>query len=120
MAKVYLDTNYFIDIIKRDKNKYTPLSGHLVYVSPLSFHISFYALKLKTPNFSILKIIDELVVIDLNKAILSRALQGPTNDLEDNLQLQSAVESNCDIFLTRDKELLKMGYFGKTKISSNL
>lgn len=44
----------------------------------------------------------------------------PTSDLEDNIQLHSAAEADCDYFLTSDKKLLAMIYFGKTKIVSTL
>jgi len=61
-----------------------------------------------------------LHLISLTDKIIDKALLGPTKDLEDNIQLHSAVEADCDIFLTNDKALLKMGYFGKTKIVDHL
>ena len=120
MAKVFLDTNIFIDIIKRNKDKYQMLVGNEIYVSPLSFHIAFYSLKVKTPNISILKSLDNFSLVNLDEKILKQALNSPTTDLEDNIQLHSAVKANCDIFLTNDKKLLKMVYFGKIKIVSEI
>lgn len=43
-----------------------------------------------------------------------------SNDLEDNIQLNSAIKADCNFFLTFDKKLLKMKFFGKMKIVSSL
>jgi len=43
-------------------------------------------------------------------------MTGPTDDFEDNVQLHSAVMGDCDYFLTMDKKLIKMKYFGKMRI----
>ncbi len=59
-------------------------------------------------------------LINLSQDILDKALVGPTKDLEDNIQLHSAIKADCDIFLTYDTQLLKLGFFGKTKIKSSL
>lgn len=64
--------------------------------------------------------ISDFNIIDLDKDILDKALESPTKDLEDNIQLHSAAEAECDYFLTEDKGLLKMKFFGKTKIVKNL
>lgn len=45
-------------------------------------------------------------------------MEGPTKDLEDNIQLHSAAEAESDIFLTADKKLVDMKFFGKTQIIS--
>lgn len=47
-------------------------------------------------------------------------LSGPTVDFEDNVQLHSAAEAECEIFLTEDKKLLKLGFFGKTHVVSQI
>ena len=54
----------------------------------------------------------------LTDKILDLALEGPVDDLEDNIQLHSASEAECDVFLTNDKKLLKMKFFGKMRIVS--
>lgn len=41
-------------------------------------------------------------------------------NLEDNIQLHSAAEAECDFFLTSDDKLLKIKFFGKTEIKSGL
>lgn len=59
---------------------------------------------------------EKFSIVDLSRSILDKALQGPTADLEDNIQLHSAAEADCDLFLTNDERLLKITFFGKTKI----
>lgn len=54
---------------------------------------------------------------DITNQETQKALQGPTQDFEDNLQLHSAMANNCSLILTRDKKLLKLGYFGKALIA---
>ena len=121
MAKVFLDTNYFIGLANR-----TPevdieiLDRHQGFVSILSCHILFYINKIKTPDEKANSFIKDFNLVDLNQDILEKALQNPTSDLEDNIQLQSAAEADCDIFLTLDKQLLKLKFFGKMKILSQI
>ena len=64
--------------------------------------------------------INDFNLIGLDQDILSKALNGPTSDLEDNIQLHSGAEADCDIFLTKDKQLLNMKFFGKLQILSTL
>ena len=120
MAKIFLDANALIDVSHRNTKHNQNLNNQEVYYSILSVHILFYALKINVPNSIIQKNIASFIPIDLDKNIISLALQGPTNDLEDNIQLQSASDASCDYFLTRDKKLLKLKYFGKTQIVSKL
>ena len=52
MAKVFLDTNYFIDAIHRkpEKQILEKLESNIIYTSALSFHIYCYSFKIKIPN----------------------------------------------------------------------
>ena len=61
---------------------------------------------------------DKFQLVDFSEKILERALNNPTPDLEDNIQLHSAVEAECDIFLTGDQRLLNLKFFGKVQILS--
>lgn len=116
MARVFLDTNFYIDVTKRAKEKWEPLRGNLLFISPLSTHILFYTRKLKIPDQEVNNLQEQLGIVPLTKYILDKALEGPTNDLEDNIQLHSAAEADCDIFLTSDAKLLKLKFFGKMRI----
>lgn len=120
MARVFLDTNLYIDVVKRAKEKWEHLRRDLVFISPLSTHILFYTSKLEVPDQEVDDLQEQFGIVPLTKEILEVALQGPTADLEDNIQLHSAVEAECDIFLTKDQKLFKMKFFGKTRIASEI
>ena len=122
MAKVFLDTNYLIDAIHRRPEKLilTTLINHTIYASPLSFHIYCYLFKIKIPNENLITQSEKFIIVSLSKDILTKAQIGPTTDLEDNIQLHSSVEAECDYFLTNDDNLLKLTYFGKTRIAEKL
>ena len=122
MAKVFLDTNYFIDAIHRlpENNLVESLITHHAFVSTLSFHIYCYIFKIVIPNKKLIRQSEKFSITNLTQLIMQKSLTGPTHDLEDNIQLHSAAEADCDYFLTNDKNLLKLNYFGKTKIAVSL
>lgn len=120
MANIYLDTNRVLDIAFRNPTTRDTLDGHTVFLSPLSIHILCYAEKKAVPDEGISSFVGEFIIVDLTDTILKKALDGPTTDLEDNIQLHSAAEAECDYFLTNDKKILAMTYFGKTKMVSTL
>jgi predicted nucleic acid-binding protein len=120
MAKVFLDANFYIDAVHRRPEVSKQFLDQEIYFSPLSTHILFYALKLKVPHLKIEKMSRKFKAIKLNWEILEKALAGPTSDLEDNIQLHSASDADCDYFLTNDKNILKMKFFGKARILSSL
>lgn len=120
MARVFLDTNLYIDVAKRAKEKWMSLESHLLFISPLSTHILFYARKIKGPDQEINELQEQIGIVPFTKHILDKALIGPTTDLEDNVQLHSAAEAECDFFLTNDKKLLALKFFGKTRILTDL
>lgn len=121
MAKIFLDTNYFIDFAERNKTDLLEkLRGHKLCLSVFSPLILAYVYKYKIPNNEIKTLIKKIYLIPLNRSLLEFALEGPTDDLEDNIQLLSAAKANCDFFLTNDKKILKMKFFGKSKIASGI
>ena len=121
--RIFLDANKVIDLIEKRKDGFSlkSISGCETYVSALSIHILCYLAKYKIPKKELTEVIEDYFgVIDFDRDILELALKGPTSDLEDNIQLHSAAQSGCDIFLTDDKKILKMTYFGKVKTISKL
>lgn len=119
MAKVFVDANYFIGLANRVPQIDTEvLDGHQGFLSILSCHILFYVNKIKVPDAQMNSFINDFNVIGLNQNILDKALEGPTTDLEDNVQLHSCAQAECDYFLTADKKLLDMKFFGKAQITS--
>jgi len=121
MAKVFLDANCFIGLANRAPEiDEEDLGNHQAFISILSCHILFYVNKIKVPNTATNSFIKDFNIIELGQEILQKALDGPTEDLEDNIQLHSAAEAECDIFLTNDKKLLALKFFGKTRIVQKL
>lgn len=118
MAKIFLDTNVFIDAVHRkpEKKILDKLIGHIPYISTLSLHIYCYTYKIKIPNKKLDTQRDKFQLVDFSSNILDKCLQGPTKDLEDNIQLHSAAEAECDFFLTSDVKLLNLKFFGKVQI----
>lgn len=122
MAKVFLDVNYFIDAIVRrpEKQILESLEGHAAFISALAVHIYCYSFKIKIPDAILLGQKELFQIVEFTENILDVAMLGPTTDLEDNIQLHSAAEAECDLFLTNDKKLLSLMFFGKTRIVSNM
>lgn len=121
MAKVFLDTNYFIGLVNRAPEVDTEiLDAHKGFISSLSCHILFYVNKIKVPDEKMNSFISDFNLINLGQDILDKALEGPTDDLEDNIQLHSATEAEADFFLTSDRKLLKLKFFGKVEVKSEL
>lgn len=120
MAKVFLDTNIYIDIIKkRTDRELEDFQGHDLFISSLSIHILTYIFKSKIPDPELDVKLESFNIVTLDAKIVEKALIGPTNDFEDNVQLHSAAESDCNIFLTNDKKIKELKFFGKVKIDSN-
>ena len=120
MAKVFIDSNILFDITERDIKRQNQIEGHHIFVSALSYHILFYTYKYRVPVKIVSAHKKQFSIIGLTDKILSMALEGPTPDLEDNIQLHSALAGSCQYFLTSDKKLLGLHSFGKTKIVSKI
>src|SRR6266700_130765 len=121
MAKIFLDTNYFIDALHRNPEKQIleTLEKHIIFISSLSFHIYCYIYKIKIPDERINIQREIFQIEEFSENILDNSLSGPTDDFEDNVQLHSAANADCDIFLTEDKKLLNMKFFGKVRITNS-
>ena len=51
MAKIFLDTNIYIDIIKKRTDlELQDFQGNELFISPLSIHVLAYVFKYKIPN----------------------------------------------------------------------
>ena len=122
MARVFIDANFVIETIglRRSQVESENLKGHEVYLSPLTIHIICYSFKIKALDVTINDFINQTHIINLTEKLTKLALSGPTEDFEDNTQLHPAAEAGCDYFLTNDEKLLKMKFFGKTRISNSI
>ena len=86
MARVFLDTNYFIDIAQRNPGVGKAVDGQEIVISSLSVHILAYINKINIPNVALTRLVNQVQVVDFDKKVLNLALRGPTKDLEDNIQ----------------------------------
>ena len=121
MEKIFLDTNVFIDTVEdREELLIKKLSKHSLFVSIQAVSTWMYIYKHSVPNSKLDAVFETFNLVDISVADSRKAALGPTKDFEDNMQLHASVAYNCSIFLTRDKELLKLGYFGKVRISNTL
>lgn len=121
MAKVFLDANILINIVeKRGGVSLDDLNEHELFISPLSVHVLMYVAKQKIPYPVLFQMIHHFSLVPFGHLILQPSLEGPTNDFEDNVQLHSAAQAECDVFLTEDRELLDLTFFGKTKVLQKL
>lgn len=125
--RLYLDTNVVIDLLDPAARErlgggfysYQQFHNHIVFISCLSVHIYMYITRSKVPSAKSSDLTMMFNLIALTKDITLRSLGGPTNDFEDNIQLHSAIAAGADMFITRDKQLLSMGYFGACQISNS-
>lgn len=121
MAKVFLDANIVIDLIEERKDiNWKQLENHNLFITPLSIHILTYLYKYQIPEKKLLDLQEQIALVPLDKLIFDKALLGPTKDFEDNVQLHSAADAECDLFLTEDKKLLTLKFFGKTQIATTI
>lgn len=121
MASVFLDANYFIDLLeKRREIDVTAFEHMKLVLSPLTAHIAHYVLKEQVPSEKINTYLDFFSYSSFDAVIAASSQLGPRLDFEDNVQLHSAAASECDIFLTHDQELLKLKFFGKMRILESM
>lgn len=118
--KVFLDTNCLIDyVMLRDNGRLIKLLiDHQKCICVLSLHILAYVGKYKLPNKDFSNLPDFFDIFMISDEVMRLAMDGPTSDFEDNLQLGCAIENDCDVFLTNDKKLLNLASFGNMKILS--
>ncbi len=115
---MFLDTNAFIDLSEdRDASIVEAVAGHVLYVSVASLGTWVYVYKHTVPDSKFETLFNTFNFIDTTAAIAQKSFLGPTDDYEDNIQLHSASDASCDVFITKDNGLLKLGYFGKVRIA---
>ena len=120
MAKIFLDANYFIDLVEQRKpTAINAFQDQTLFLSPLSIHILIYVYKYQIPNNNLVEFQKYFNLVPWESTITYKSLLGPTKDFEDNVQLHSASQTECDFFLTEDKKLLGLNFFGKMQIDKH-
>lgn len=120
-TRVFLDTNILIDyILFRGEEALAAeyifdasldLKLHL-YIAAHSLTNIFYALRKSysiAERNQVIKLLSALcTVVPVSGENIEKAIDsGYTSDLEDALQIQCAIESDCSYFITRDHELFE-------------
>lgn len=118
--RIFLDTNVLLDFLGEripfydsiarvlsflERNKFT------IIVSPISYAtVSYFLSKSEGSRIAVeklrkFKVISDVCIID--EQTIEKGLNSDFSDFEDALQFYNAVESNCDIILTRNAKYFK-------------
>jgi predicted nucleic acid-binding protein len=118
--RIFLDTNVMLDFLGEripfydsiarvlsflESNKFT------IIVSPISYAtVSYFLSKSEGDRIAVeklrkFKVISDVCIID--EQTIEKGLNSDFSDFEDALQFYNAVESNCDIILTRNAKDFK-------------
>ncbi|MFN2260710.1 MAG: type II toxin-antitoxin system VapC family toxin [Psychroflexus sp.] len=113
--KLFIDTNVMLDFLGERETFYEPIAklatladkGKIkMVVSPISFAtVNYFLSKSETSEIAKeklrkFKIISEICKLD--EHIIEKGLNSSFKDFEDSLQYFSALDSNCDIIITRN------------------
>jgi predicted nucleic acid-binding protein len=116
--KIYFDVNVILDYTLQRSNFndieiiFNNIENglHRGYLTSATIHTVSYFLskeyKQKKVKEILLGILSTITVIDAPQEILNNALQANFNDIEDALQLYTALHYKMDFFLTSDKKLI--------------
>ena len=117
--KVFLDVNVLLDFtLKREsyadcKNLIKSIEDgfHNGYITSATLHtLSYFLTKelgLKVAVEVLLNLLSTFSIIDAKKETIKNALHAKFNDIEDALQVYTALSFKMDFFLTSDKKLKK-------------
>ena len=121
VPKVFLDTNILLDYILFRNDE--ALAAEYIFDSSLDLKLKiyiaahsltniFYALRKAFPieeQNQVIRLLCSLCTVQpINAENIEKAIDSAyTSDLEDALQIQCAIESDCDYFITRDQALFK-------------
>ncbi len=118
---LYLDANILIDIVlERATNadsaaiisKADRAEVHIL-TSPVSLHLIEYASRKyfdrKYLQAVILGMLNQVKLISISQEMAKIAVAHPLTDIEDSLHYYTALEHNCNYFISNDKKLAKKG-----------
>ena len=115
MERLFLDTNIVLDLLGEREPFYQSAAKIatladkgkiLIYVSSLTYSTVYYLLSRYENNEAVKEKIRKFKVIaktsDLTDKIIDKGLSSKFNDFEDSLQYYCAVNSECNIIITRN------------------
>ncbi|MHC8949231.1 type II toxin-antitoxin system VapC family toxin, partial [Sphingobacterium hungaricum] len=117
MQKLFLDTNILLDFLGERKLFYEPSAKILtladrkivkIYTSPTSITNAHYVLsKFEDSKSSLQKLRNFKLLCEvsiMNNDVVEKALYSNFRDFEDAMQYFSALETECDILITRNEK----------------
>jgi|SRR5690606_19313881 len=120
MQKLFLDTNVVIDFLGERMPFYTSVAKVLtladqkkisVVISPMSISTTYYLLSKYENSKSALDKIRKFKLLCgmslMNDDVIEKALHSNFKDFEDAMQYYSAIETKCDIIITRNERDFK-------------
>ena len=115
MSRIFLDTNIILDLLAERDPFYESIAKVAtladqrkltLVASPLSFTTINYVLNKFESSTSVLNKMRKFKIIceicDLNEQTIVKGLNSDFKDFEDSIQFFSAIQSNCNIILTRN------------------
>lgn len=116
MRKIFLDTNVILDLLAERHPFYEPIAKIVsladrkeisLLTSPITFTTVEYVLsKFETKETALLKLQKFSIlcqVAEANQETIDKSLFSFFRDFEDAVQYFCALQSNCDLILTRNK-----------------
>ena len=120
MQRIFLDTNAVIDFLGERAPFYNSVAKILtladkkkikIFTSPIAIATTHYILMKFENSKSALEKIRKFKVIcsisTMNDSVVDKAISSNFSDFEDALQYFSAVETKCDIIITRNEKDFK-------------
>lgn len=115
MKKIFLDTNFLIDLMLRDE--YKSICKRVLDIG-FQYHMWFYISFLSVANYAYIArkrpqeelhedirlIIESFIVFAQNKEQIEKAISLRPKDFEDALQFQCAKQAGCECIITRNKK----------------
>jgi predicted nucleic acid-binding protein len=120
IQRIFLDTNVMLDLLGERNPFYNSIAKIATFaddnkliliVSPISYAtVSYFISKFENSKIAIqklrkFKVISE--VCSINEQTIEKGLNSDFSDFEDALQFYNAVESKCDIIITRNAKDFK-------------
>lgn len=120
IQRLFLDTNVMLDFLGERKPFYISAAKIAtladeekckIVVSPISYAtVSYFISKFESDKIAIQKLRKFKVISEactINEQTIEKGLNSDFSDFEDALQFYNAVESNCDIIITRNAKDFK-------------
>ena len=117
--KIFLDANILLDLLlKRDGYETTRQLFEIIvagqvkgYTSVSVLHILAYWLQkaygVATAKKLLVSLADEIIFIDCSHTSATQALATSFSDIEDAIQYQTAIQHKINVFITKDKGLIR-------------